>query len=97
MEYKDFQMGIFTKENICMGNSMEKVNIFGSTVLHMKVILSKAIVTVKVYGNQPGKEETSILVLMKMIKSVGMEDTFGQMALYTKENLKMMQKAGKEN
>lgn len=90
MEFKNLQMEIFIKESIKEENSMVRENTLGSMALLMKGSFSKEQDMARVAGNPQEKVVTFILDSMKMIRNLGMVDTFGLTAVSMKENFVMI-------
>jgi hypothetical protein len=82
-------MEINIKVSIEMGSFTEKESIYGWTVHHIKANLLKAYGKVKAVGNLHQVKQTYILELIERIRKTDMEDIFGRMAVFTKDNSRM--------
>lgn len=84
MEFKIFQMEMFIEEITSMENLMEKVNIIGVVVLHIKENFWKDLEKEKGLGWV--KLEINIMVILVEIERMDLDNIYGQMEILTKDN-----------
>lgn len=85
MEYKIFQMEMYTRDTIFMENLMEMVNITGLMAQHTKDNLKMELEKVMEFGQ--ATMAINMLDILAMIEKMDLVSIFGQMAITIKEIL----------